>query len=133
MAYVALVTVIALLQFFWFGWRVGRARTKYGVPAPATSGHEVFERYFRVQMNTLEQLVIFIPSAWIFAHFVSPTTAAGLGVVFIVGRAIYAETYIRNPKRRALGFALTAFANLGLMIGVVTWAVQVAFAELRAS
>ena len=96
--------------------------------APAISGNEVFERYFRVQMNTLEQLVIFLPALWIFARFVSPFWAAGLGIVFIVGRAIYAETYIRDPKKRALGFALTAFANLGLLIGVAVWAVQAAIA-----
>lgn len=128
MPYVALVTVLALLQFFFFGFRVARARSKYGVPAPATSGNEVFERYFRVQMNTLEQLVIFLPALWIFARFVSPPVAAGLGVVFIVGRAIYAETYVRDPKKRALGFALTAFANFALMIGVAIWAVQAALA-----
>ena len=90
MPYVAIVTVLALLEFLWFGVLVGRARAKYGVPAPAMSGNDMFDRHFRVQMNTLEQLVLFLPSLWIFARYVSPIWAAALGAVFIIGRAIYA-------------------------------------------
>jgi len=100
MHYVAIVTVVALLQFFWFGWQVGVARGKYGIAAPATSGNEMFERVFRVHMNTLEQLVVFLPALWIFASFVSSLWAAILGAIFIVGRAIYAVTYVKDPKKR---------------------------------
>ena len=124
MPYVALVTVIALLEFFLFGVLVARARGRYGVAAPATSGNEIFERYFRVQMNTLEQLVLFLPLLWIFASYVSPLWAAGLGAVFILGRAIYAASYIRDPKSRGPGFALTAFPVFALMIGTLIWAVK---------
>ncbi|MGH8178808.1 MAG: MAPEG family protein [Steroidobacter sp.] len=123
MAYVAIVTVLALLQFVWLGLSVGRARAKYGIHAPATSGNEVFERHFRVHMNTLEQLVLFLPSLWIFANYVSPIWAAGLGVVFIIGRFIYASTYVRDPKSRSLGFALTALPSFGMMAGILWWAV----------
>ena len=124
MPYVAIVTALALLQFVWFGLQVGKARAKYNVPAPATSGNEVFERYFRVQMNTCEQLVLFLPALWMFAHTVSPFWAAGLGAVYIVGRFVYAASYVRDPKSRSLGFALTALPCLVMLIGVLVWAVR---------
>ena len=124
MHYVAIVTVVALLQFFWFGWQVGVARGKYGIAAPATSGNEMFERVFRVHMNTLEQLVVFLPALWIFASFVSSLWAAILGAIFIVGRAINAMTYVKDPKKRSAGFALTALPELVLLIGILVWAVM---------
>ena len=124
MPFVAIVTALSLLQFFLFGFQVARARGRYGVPAPATSGHEVFERHFRVQMNTLEQLVMFLPALWMFSSFVSPLWAAALGVVFLLGRAIYAVTYVRDPKSRALGFALTALPTLAMLIGIVVWGIR---------
>ena len=114
---------MALLQFFWFGWQVGVARGKYNIPAPAISGNDVFERTFRVQMNTQEQLLVFLPALWIFASFISPLWAAVLGAVFIVGRAVYAMTYVRDPKSRSIGFALTAIPNLLMLLGILIWAV----------
>ena len=103
MPYVAIVTVVALLQFFWFGWQVGVARGKYNIAAPAVSGNEMFERVFRVHMNTLEQLVVFLPALWIFAGYISPLWAAVLGAIFIVGRALYARSYVKDPKGRSPG------------------------------
>jgi glutathione S-transferase len=124
MPFVAIVTVLALLQFFWLGLQVARARGRYGVAAPATTGNEVFERHFRVQMNTLEQLVMFLPALWIFAAYISPLWAAALGVVFILGRAIYAISYVRDPRSRSLGFGLTAFPTFVMLIGSAVWAVR---------
>jgi glutathione S-transferase len=124
MPFVAIVTVLALLQFFWLSLQVGFARTRYGVAAPATSGNEVFERHFRVHMNTQEQLVMFLPALWIFAVYISPLWAAALGVVFILGRAIYAISYVRDPKTRSLGFGLTAFPVLVMLIGIAVWAIR---------
>lgn len=124
MPFVAIVTVVALVQFFWLSLQVARARSRYGIAAPATTGNELFERHFRVQMNTLEQLVMFLPALWIFASYVSPLWAAALGVVFILGRAIYAMSYVRDPKSRSLGFGLTAFPTFVMLIGSVVWAVR---------
>jgi glutathione S-transferase len=124
MAYLAIVTVLALTQYIWFGLKVGRARAQYGVAAPATSGNEMFERHFRVHVNTLEQLVLFVPALWIFGTYVSPIWAAGLGVVYIIGRFIYASAYLRDPKSRSLGFALTSIPTLAMMVGILVWAVR---------
>lgn len=124
MHYVALVTVIALLQFLWFGFMVARARGKYGVHAPATTGNETFERHHRVHMNTLEQLVMFLPALWMFAAYVSPLWASVLGGVYIIGRAIYSSAYVRDPRSRSLGFALSALPTLLLLLGVTIWAIR---------
>ena len=124
MPFVAIVTVLALLQFLWLGFQVARARARFGIRAPATSGNDVFERHFRVQMNTLEQLVMFLPTLWIFATYVSALWASALGVIFILGRAIYSVSYVRNPASRSLGFALTATPTLVMFVGIVIWAVR---------
>ena len=93
MAYLAIVTLLALIEFLVFGILVGRARGKYGIKAPATSGHPLFERRFRVHQNTQEQLLIFLPALWLFGELVSPVWGAGLGLVFVIGRALYAVGY----------------------------------------
>jgi uncharacterized membrane protein YecN with MAPEG domain len=120
MELVALVAALALIEYSVFGMQVGRARAKYGVKAPATSGHELFERAYRVQQNTLEQLVVFLPSLYLFAAFVSPMIAAGLGLVFVVGRALYAQGYLADPEKRGVGFIVGyAASNLLLLGGLV--------------
>jgi glutathione S-transferase len=124
MAYVLLVIVLALLQYIFFSIAVGRARAKYGVHAPASTGNEHFERYFRVHMNTLEQLIVFIPAVWLFAQFVSPNWAAGLGGVYLVGRVVYFLSYVKDPKSRGLGFALTSVPSLVMLVGVLVEALR---------
>ena len=120
---VAIVLALALIEYFAFGILVGRARGQYGVEAPATTGHPVFERYHRVHQNTLEQLVIFLPAVALFAHYVSPSVAAGLGVVFLVGRALYAAGYIREPRKRGPGFLVTVLVQAVLVVGALVGAV----------
>jgi glutathione S-transferase len=117
MSYVDLVLTIALLEFLYFGFAVAQARARYQVAAPATTGNEMFERYFRVQMNTMEQLILFIPGILIFSHYADPRLAAALGVVFVVGRAIYFRAYTRAPGSRTVGFMLSMIPNLILVVG----------------
>ena len=117
MEFVAVVIALALLEYSIFGMLVGWARGKYKVPAPAVTGHPVFERYFRVHQNTLEQLVVFVPSIWLFGTYVSTTWAAGLGLVFVVGRAIYLVGYVADPAKREIGFGLSYLPALILLIG----------------
>lgn len=104
---VAIVTILALGQFVFFSIQVGSMRAKHDVKAPATSGHPEFERMFRIQQNTMEQLVVFIPALWIFGYLVNPDWAAALGSVFIVGRFVYWSSYRKDPASRGAGFTIT--------------------------
>ena len=124
MEYVAIVTTLALLQVFVFAIQVGSARVKTGVNAPAMSGAPDFDRAFRVHQNTIEQLIIFIPSLWMFAYFVRPDIGAGIGVVFIIARQIYRAAYVRDPAKRSMGFSLGALAMMTLLIGGLVGAVK---------
>ena len=123
MALVNLIVALALLQFFAFATAVGRAREKYNVKAPATTGNELFERYYRVQMNTLELLVMFVPGIWMFGFYVSAPVAAALGAIYIIGRGIYFFSYVKDPKKRSLGYALSAAPVAALVIGALVGAV----------
>ena len=94
MELVVIVIMLALVEYIVLGARVGFARGRTGLKAPAVSGNEEFERYFRVHYNTIEQLILFVPSIWFFAEYVHLLGAVGLGLVFIAGRAIYAVSYV---------------------------------------
>ena len=83
---VVIVTVLALVQYTFFGFQVGAVRQKTGAKAPASSGPEEFERMNRVHLNTLEQIIVFLPALWLYAHYVNPLWGAGLGIVYLVGR-----------------------------------------------
>jgi uncharacterized membrane protein YecN with MAPEG domain len=119
---VAFVAGLALVEYYVITMQCGRARGRLGVAAPAMSGHPEFERYLRVQYNTIEQLVIFLPALFGFAYFASPGWAAALGALFILGRALYARGYVQDPAKRGPGFGLTLFANTLLLVGATVGA-----------
>ena len=107
MAWVQLVALLALLECCFFAYAVGKAREIYQLKAPATTGNEMFERYFRVQQNTIEQLVLFLPSLFIAAAYWPAQWVAALGAVYLVGRLIYFRAYVTDPRSRSLGFLLS--------------------------
>lgn len=111
-----LVLLLALGQFFFFGALVGRARGMYDVKAPAVSGHEAFERLYRVQMNTLELLIIFAPSLMLAAKYFPSSWVGGVGAVYLLGRLIYWRAYVLNPDRRNVGFVLSAMPTMCLLL-----------------
>lgn len=115
MNYVHIVAVLAILQFFMFGILVGRARRRHGVKAPATSGHELFERAFRVHGNTLEQLVAFLPALFMASVYWPNAIVAGVGVVYLAGRFVYRALYLSDPARRHAGFLLTVIPTFTLL------------------
>ena len=124
MAYVDIVTALAVLQFTVFGFRVGKARGRYGVKAPAITGNETFERIFRVQQNTLEQLIVFLPGLYLFSHYWNPLVAAVLGAIYLIGREIYAVTYVKEPSTREIGYGLTFLPAATLVLGGLVGAVR---------
>jgi uncharacterized membrane protein YecN with MAPEG domain len=115
LAYLAIM--LMLVEYAWFGTLVAVARSRYKVPAPATTGHPDFERYFRVQQNTLEQLIVMIPALWIMALTLSPLWAALLGFLFCIARVWYAWGYYRKASDRHWGFTVGSVATGGLVIG----------------
>ncbi len=124
MEWVFIVLSVALIEYIFFGIQVGRARAKFEVPAPATTGHPEFERYFRVQQNTAEQLLVFIPALLIYAYVGNPIYAAIAGVVFIIGRAIYFVSYVKDPKSRSAGFGITFLANAYMLVAILYLSIE---------
>lgn len=122
----ALITLGVAALLFIVAWVVGRARDKYKVEAPATTGHPDFERAFRVQMNTVENTVAFLPVLWLFAAFVNGFWAAVLGAVWLLGRAWYAVAYLKDPATRGGGFLVSMLAFAALALGSA-WGVIRAF------
>ena len=122
--FTALVTLLAILFYFFTCARVARARATYGVKLPAISGHPDFERVFRVQMNTLEWLPIFLPSLWLFAIYISDPIAAVIGLDWIAGRALYMTGYSQAANKRGRGFGIQALAT-GILwlgaLGAIVW------------
>jgi uncharacterized MAPEG superfamily protein len=122
--WIVLVTVAALLLYFYMGTRIAGARRKHNVTAPAITGHPDFERTFRVQMNTLEWLPIFLPALWIAGAYWDARVMAAVGVVWIIGRFMYMEGYIAEAGKRTMGFLVQALATLVLLLASVAGAVM---------
>lgn len=122
----AFITAFSLLLYVVLSFKVGAARGKYGVHAPATTGNEAFERVYRVQMNTLEQLVFFLPSLWLFAMYVQlPLLQGILGAGWIIGRMIYAKAYYKAAEKRVAGFIISLTSASLLLIGGIYGVVRV--------
>ncbi len=117
MEWIALVTVLIALEYFYLAIMVGKARGEAGVSAPECIGDPRFERVFRVQQNTMEQLIIFFPALWIFGYYVHAEIGAALGVLFLIGRIMYARGYVQSPDKRAPGFIVGSLALLALLLG----------------
>lgn len=115
----ALITLLALLLYLVMTARVGMARGKFGIVAPAIAGHPEFERHFRVQANTGEWLLLFLPLLWLFSIYVSDVVAAGLGIIWLIGRALYMVGYVKAADKRSAGFGLQGLATLALLLGAL--------------
>jgi uncharacterized membrane protein YecN with MAPEG domain len=115
----ALVTLLALLVYFWMSLQVGRARGKSGINPPAMTGDVLLERAVRVQSNTLEWLPIFLASLWLFAIYGNELIAAGAGIVWIVGRVAYSVGYMADPAKRSTGFLIQLLACAVLLFGAI--------------
>ena len=126
MPLVHIVVGLALAQFLFFCFAVGKARGTYKVAAPATTGNEMFERYFRVQMNTLELLVIFVPSILLCGQYFGSYLATALGVIYLIGRMIYFTSYVKDPKSRSMGYGLSALPVVVLLAGAIIGAIRAA-------
>ncbi|HTA99461.1 MAG TPA: MAPEG family protein [Bradyrhizobium sp.] len=117
--FTALVTCLAVAYCFFTGFQVGKARAKFGIKAPAVTGNLDFERVYRVQMNTLEWMPIFLPSLWLFAVYISDPVAAAIGVVWIAGRILYMTGYSQAADKRGRGFGIQALAAGVLWLGAL--------------
>ena len=126
-AYVAIVTLLALLTYFWMSLQVPGARRKSGISAPAMTGDPLLERTIRAHYNTLEWLPIFLPSLWIFAIYWSDLVAAGLGLVWIAGRILYQRGYVAAAEKRSIGFLIQFIAVGVLLLGALGRLIYVAF------
>jgi glutathione S-transferase len=122
--YTAAATLLVLALHFALSMMVGRARGRYGVKAPAITGHEQFERAYRVQMNTIEQMLFFLPAMWLCAVLLSDTAAAAGGVIWVIGRIVYAFRYLNDPASRALGIYISALAQVALWFGAAVGLVR---------
>ncbi|MFM7066867.1 MAG: MAPEG family protein [Gammaproteobacteria bacterium] len=119
MNWLNLAIALTLLQALAFGVLVGRARGKYGVKAPATTGHEMFDRYYRVQMNTLELLVLLIPAAYLAVDTLGATITAVAVAVYLLGRVLYLRGYVADPSQREVGFVLSVLPVIALIIAAI--------------
>ena len=124
MAWVDIVGIAAIFQVILFSVLVGRARRDYALPAPATTGHPIFERYYRVQMNTVETLIAFLPALWLAAKYWTPHYVAAIGAVYLLGRVLYLRGYVRDPKDRHWGYVLSSAPTIVLLLAALIGAIR---------
>ena len=115
--FASLITLLVVSLMFWTAINVGRARAKYGIQVPATTGHDVFERIYRVQMNTLEAAALMLPALWVYATTIGDRGAALAGLIWLAGRLWYAMAYPKDPAKRGGGFGVATLPLAGLWLG----------------
>jgi glutathione S-transferase len=113
----SLITALTLLLYSAVTVNVGRARAKYKVPPPQMTGDANFERVLRVQQNTLEQMVLFLPGLWLFSFYVNPIWGAVIGAIWLVGRIAYAWGYYQAAEKRTIGFGISSLSGIVLLLG----------------
>jgi glutathione S-transferase len=121
-----IVTVLMLFVYVFMANRVGRWRGKYEIKAPATSGHPLFERAFRVHANTVEQMWMFLPLLWLATFFFRGPVwlPAAFGLVFVIGRIVFMEGYMKDPEKRLPGIGIGMLGILGLLVLTIIGLVQ---------
>jgi glutathione S-transferase len=117
--YATLVTILALLVYFWMSTQVARARSKSGIRAPVMIGDPLLERANRAHLNTLEWMPLFLVPLWLFAFYWGDVAAAAVGLVWIIGRIVYQRAYVADPSKRGTGFLIQFLAVVALMLGVL--------------
>ena len=123
MEYSAIITLLAVLQLIIFAMLVGKSRQQTGVKAPATTGDPVFERYYRVQQNSVENAVVFIPALWLFNWYWDPRIGSAIGLLYLISRFMYLRGYVADPSKRGKGFGLGFLCEIVLVIGALIGAV----------
>lgn len=118
--YTSLITLLTVLLMFGITFNVGRARAKYKVKAPAVTGHEMFERAYRIQLNTIENVLMFLPALWLYAIFIGDQGAGVGGVLWLIGRLWYAIAYQTNPAKRGPGFLISLLIIIGFWLGAAS-------------
>ncbi len=121
---VVIITALALMQFFFFGIQASHTRGKAGLKAPVMTGTPELDRMCRVHVNTMEQLVLFIPTLWLYAYYVKPLWGAGFGVIYLIGRFVYRAAYLKDPGGRGPGFTMTFLPSAVMLIWVVIVAIK---------
>jgi glutathione S-transferase len=120
----AIITVLNIALLMWVSTMVGNARKKYGIAAPATTGDPMFERIFRVQMNTLENSVIFLPALWLAAVYGAGSLVVVAGLIWIGGRVVYALAYVKDPAKRSAGFGIASIGFVVLLVAAIVGIVR---------
>ena len=115
--YTSCITLLTVVLMFGLTFNVGRARVKYQVKAPAVTGHELFERAYRIQLNTIENVLMFLPALWLYAVFISDKGAGDSGAIWLIARVWYAIAYQVKPAKRGLGFIISILVIAGLWAG----------------
>ena len=127
MAYVTIIAMLALVEYLYFGIKVGGVRVSSGVQAPAVTGDPAFERAFRAHQNTLEQLIVFLPALFAAGYYANELLAVGAGVAFLIGRALYFRTYCADAEKRGPGMIITMLANVVLLLSALVCALLTIF------